>query len=118
MHFEVDELNELKRLYPEISAQDEGGQTLILIANLKLPEGCTPAVTDALLFPVPRDGYPSRLYLSQKITHKGEGQNWQPATGSIIGNRQWWAVSWNTHQPKQSLLAMVTAHLQAFVCKE
>jgi hypothetical protein len=118
MTFEADQVVELKRVYPDVSGQDEGGQTLILIPNLKLPEGCTPEVTDVLLFPVSRDGYPSRLYLSEKIAHNGEGQNWHPPTGAIIGNRQWWAVSWNTHQPRQRLLGMVTAHLQAFVCKK
>jgi hypothetical protein len=118
MGFDSDQIAELKQFYPELSEQDEGGQTLILISNLKLPDGCTPEVVDALLFPFTRDNYPSRLYLSQKITHKGEGLNWAPPTGAIIGNRQWWAVSWHTHQVSQRLLGMVTAHLQAFVCKK
>ena len=72
------------------------------------------------LCPFPRDGYPSRLFLSAKITHKGQGVNWN-ADGVMIAGRKWWAVSWNPFKNKQPnqdvnqrLLGMVTAHLQAF----
>ena len=117
MSLNSDQIAEMKQVYPDLSAQDEGDQTLILISNLKLPDGCTPATVDALLFPCPRDGYPSRLYFAQKITHGGPGQNWNPKDGQTIGNRTWYALSWHTHQEKQRLLGMVTAHLQA-LCKK
>ena len=117
MSFEADQINELKAVYPNISALDEGGLTLIQIAGLKLPEGCSPAVVDALLWPYPRDGYTSRLFLSSKITHQGEGINWNHA-GGFIANRAWYAVSWQTNKSDLRLLGMVTAHLQAFTCKK
>jgi hypothetical protein len=98
-------------------AVDDGGASFILISPLPLPEGCEPQIVDGLLCPSLRDGYPSRLFLSAKITHKGPGQNWNPQTSVLIAGRQWWAVSWHTHNDNQRLLGIVTAHLQAFQCK-
>lgn len=117
MGFETDQIDELKKVYPNISALDEGGLTFIQIADLVLPEGCSPGVVDALLWPYPRDSYTSRLFLSSKITHTGEGTNWNH-DGGIIANRAWWAVSWKTNKADLRLLGMVTAHLQAFKCKK
>jgi hypothetical protein len=117
MSFEADQITELKVVYPNISALDEGGLTLIQIAGLKLPEGCSPVVVDALLWPYPRDGYTSRLFLSSKITHQGEGINWNHS-GGFIANRAYYAVSWQTNKSDLRLLGMVTAHLQAFTCKK
>ena len=117
MSFEPDQIRELKAVYPKINALDEGGVTLIQISDLWLPSGCVPGVVEALLWPYPRDGYSSRLFLSSKITHQGPGINWNHA-GGIIANRAWWAVSWQTNKSELRLLGMVIAHLQAFTCKK
>lgn len=116
MSLPADEVEELKRYYPDLHAVDEGGTTFVLIHNLQLPAGCQPAQVDALLCPRPRDGYPSRLYLSAKVTHAGPGTNMH-VNGAVVANRPWWAVSWNTNAPNQRLLGMVTAHLLAYTCK-
>jgi len=113
MALEQDQIDELKTCCPNLSAIMDGGKEYVLISGLKLPEGCNPKVVDALLCPTMRDGYTSRLFLSSKVTHKGEGQNWN-AANVAIANRNWWAVSWKTNHDSLRLLGMVTAHLQAF----
>lgn len=113
MAFDQDQIDELKSCYPNLGAVDDGEKSFILISPLLLPAGCVPQVVDGLLCPFQRDGYPSRLFLSAKITHKGKGQNWN-ADGVMIAGRKWWAVSWHTHKDNQRLLGMVTAHLLAF----
>ncbi len=112
-----DQIDGLKMLFPELSAAEEGGTTFIRIENLILPEGCVPRTVEALLCPIARDGYSSRLFLSEKISHGGGGTNWNPQGGSVILGRQWWAVSWQT-RPGQTLSEMVLDHLGAFRAKK
>jgi len=108
-----EQLGALKNLYPEILLGEEGGAELLLIKDIRLPKDCDPAIVSALLCPAPRDGYESRLFLDTKIVHKGQGQNWNPNTGSVILGKQWWAVSWKTAKG-QTLLQMLLDHLRAF----
>jgi hypothetical protein len=111
--FDQAQVDALKILYPEICAAREGDFGFIRINPLKLPKGCTPDTVCALLCPMTRDNYPSRLFLSKKISHSGPGQHWN-ANGVIILNESWWAVSWKTTRPNQTLVEMVLDHLGAF----
>ena len=61
MEIRDDEIRELGALYGTVKSAVESGVTYFLIPGLILPAGCSPAVTDALLCPSPRDGYNSRL---------------------------------------------------------
>jgi hypothetical protein len=117
MVFEQNQVGELKRYYSNLQVVEEGGQKFIFFPNLKMPLGCNPQTVEGLLCPTPRDGYPSRLFLSTKVTHSGPGQNWN-ASGVMIVGKQWWAVSWKTNNNDQRLLGMLTAHLLAFQCKQ
>ena len=117
MALDQDQIDELKSCYSNLAVVEDGGTNYILIPSLPLPTGCNPESVGALLCPTPRDRYPSRLFLTEKIAHNGPGINWN-ANGVMIAGRQWWAVSWHTHNNNQRLLGMVTAHLQAFTCKQ
>jgi hypothetical protein len=117
MALPADQIEELKGYFPNLAAVEDGGTTFVLIKDLPLPPSCEPPVVDALLCPQPRDGYPSRLYVSAEVRHKGPGTNMH-VKGIVIANRRWWAISWNTNAPTQRLLGMVTAHLLAFTCKQ
>jgi hypothetical protein len=107
------QIEELKGCYPNLKLLEEGGVEFVFISPLPLPPGCTPGSVDGLLCPSLRDSYTSRLFLSARVAHGGQGQNWN-ANGVVIGGRKWWAVSWRTNQDKLTLLGMVIAHLQAF----
>ena len=91
MNVPQDQIDELKLLFGEIRACEEVGITYFLIPNLQLPDGCTPAVVDALLCPVSRDGYAARLFFAVQVQAK-TGLNWN---GHFrICERNWHAFSW------------------------
>ena len=110
----LDQVAALKSVFPNVSATEVGEVTVYVIENICLPEGAEPKVVTGLLWPRDRDGYPSRLYLSQKVVHKGKGQNWNPKESVNLLGRVWWAVSWKLARPEQTLLEMTLGHLEAF----
>lgn len=113
MSFPDDQVAELKRLCPNVSQVEEAGCVFLLLPGLQLPEGCSPASTDAILCPSARDGYPSRLFFSERVTFAQE-RNWN-ATGVRIAERNWQAFSWKT-SPDLRLAQMVAAHLRGLQC--
>ena len=112
MAFAPDQVEALKKVYPELAAASEGGTDFIRIDKIILPDPCHPRVVAGLLCPTEREGYPSRLFISEMVKHPGKA-NWNPATGSLILGKQWWALSWKT-KPGQTLLQMVIDHLGGF----
>jgi hypothetical protein len=113
MSFPDDQVGELKRLCPEARQCDEGGRTYLLLPGLALPEGCSPATTTALLCPTERDGYPSRLFLAERVQSRTP-LNWN-ASGVRILERNWHAFSWKVN-PDLRLTQMIAAHLRALRC--
>ena len=112
MSFSTDQVAELKNLCPEVSEVKEADYTYVLLPGLNLPEGCSPARTDALLCPSPREGYVSRLFFSEKVKPgSGPEPNWN-SNGVRIAGRNWHAYSWRT-SPNLRLVQMVAAHLRA-----
>lgn len=112
MDIPQEQLDELKRVYDNIATAEEGGRIYVRIDKLPLPHGCNPQTTTALLCPVPRDGYESRLFFSQAIQHRGKGTNWNAAGVCILG-ANWWAFSWKICPANQTLLSKVLGHLEA-----
>lgn len=105
-----DEVRELVRHHPGVEEATEGGVTYYLIPGLRLPEGCTPAVVDALLCPTAREGYPSRLFLSTAVSCR-TARNWNASNVRIL-ERNWFAISWKVNASLR-LAQMVAAHLEA-----
>lgn len=99
-----DEIAELKTMHADISVGQEGNNSFILIPNLHLPDGCSPAVSDVLFCPYPRDGYEARLFFPERVK---AGPNWN--TTARILERTWYAYSWSI--PKGGRLAQVLAVL-------
>lgn len=109
MYFPEEEINELKTVAPNLSVAQEGGYTYVHISGLVLPNGCQPAVVDALLCSTQRDGYNSRLFFSQPIA-SGTVRNWN---GNIrVLEQNWYAISWQT-QPGLRLVEILSVHLKA-----
>ncbi len=91
MNFDENQIEELKKITPDLSFAQEGGYSFILIKDLNLPDGCSPSVVDALLCPTQRDGYESRLFFSSIITGC-PARNWN---GNIrVLEKNWHAISW------------------------
>jgi hypothetical protein len=87
------ELRELGQLCNGPKEFAEFDRNYILLPQLRLPDGCTPAAVDALLCLSARDGYPTRLFYAQKIASKN-GLNWNAQNVAIL-QRTWFAYSWN-----------------------
>lgn len=110
MTFPAEQIDELAQLCPGVQQAEVGGVTVFRIPALPLPEGCTPGVVEALLYPAPRDGYLSRLFLAERV-QGGPARNWN---GSLsLAGRSWHAISWST-PPNLRLAEMVMVHLRAF----
>ena len=109
MTFPANEIDELKKIAPELQIAQEGGYTYILISNLNLPEGCIPTITDALLCPMPRDGYQSRLFFPVQI-QGCPSRNWNGNIRALEKN--WHAISWKIGGGLR-LAEMLLVHLKA-----
>ena len=109
MEFPPDQLEELKTLFDGVSSAEEGGFAYFLLPSLQLPPGCSSEKVDALLCPMQRDGYPSRLFFQAQIRSR-EQRNWN-ATGVRILERNWYAFSW-TVPTGLRLAQLVGAHLK------
>ncbi len=109
MEFPPDQIEELKILADGVASAEEGGFAYLLLPSLQLPPGCSPEKVDALLCPVPRDGYPSRLFFAQQITSR-EQRNWN-VTGVRILEGNWYAFSWIVPAGLR-LAQLVGAHLK------
>lgn len=103
-----EEIEELKKCYEGIRRLEEGGLIYFYIPALILPDGCDPKVVEAMLCPVQRDGYPSRLFLSAMVTTPFP-RNWN-ANGVRIMECQWYAFSYNNI--KGTLLQLLAGHLR------
>jgi hypothetical protein len=112
MEYPKEEIEELERYCSKISALTESSVSFLYLAELRLPAGCQPQVCDALLCPVERDGYPSRLYLAVQVTCL-YARNWN-VTNARIGEKNWFAFSWRVAPTARTLPQMLVAHLEGF----
>lgn len=101
----------IKAYCNNLSTFTEAGIQYFYLEDMKLPASCTPSTCNGLLCPTTRDGYPSRLFLSQKIACPFP-RNWN-AENVRIGENDWFAFSWNTGEGL-TLPEMLAAHLAAF----
>jgi hypothetical protein len=110
MTFPQDQVEELKMLYGKVLQATEGGFDFFLLPQLALPDGCAPERVDALLCPMPRDGYTSRLFFSEKPSSRPT-PNWNGQMRLL--ERTWHAFSWRINAPAPLRLAqLVQTHLR------
>jgi hypothetical protein len=101
------DLSEFQLVSPEPREMGEGGQVYIYLPALKLPSGCSPAQTDALLCLSQHSGYPTRLFLAHRVN--GRGQNWN--TYRIL-DREWHSWSWNHIRGDRRPMEILAEHLR------
>lgn len=109
MPFPDDQVVELKHLCPDVQQCEEAGCTYLLLPGLKLPGGCSPSSTDALLCPSQRDGYAYRLFFAERVQSRAQ-LNWNANRVRIL-ERNWDAFSWNVGGSPR-LIQMVAAYLR------
>jgi hypothetical protein len=102
----------LKTFSSEASTFTEAGLRYIHLPKFGLPSGCTPSEVDALLCMDARDGYPTRLFFSERIATAVRTLNWH-MTVTVAGTL-WHAFSW-TGVPSSDPVEVLLGHLNAFV---
>ena len=113
MEYPKEQTDALKGFCVKVSALVEQNITYFYLEGLRLPDGCEPRVCDALLCPVPRDNYPSRLFLSVRVKSPYD-RNWN-VTDARIGEKNWHAFSWKVELANPTLAQILTEHLTGFV---
>jgi hypothetical protein len=104
------ELLELKGLCPGAEEKTEGGLTYVYLPALRFSSEVKPAEQNALLCLGPRDGYPTRLFLTEQVA--GKGANWNP---HVVLGRTWWTYSWNNVSADQRPIQILAQHMAAFL---
>lgn len=112
MVYPKEEIEELKCYCTKLSLLPEVSVNYLYMEGLRLPAGCEPAVCDGLFCPVPKDGYPSRLYLSTQVKSI-YSRNWN-VRNVRIGERNWFAFSWKVELTNPTLAQLLVAHLTGF----
>lgn len=109
MQNRMEELEEMKSIFGSgVREFEESGYVYVYIPGLKMPPGCTPEQTDALLCPQPHSGYPSRLFFKEAI-QASKVVNWNGQV-FVLGH-QWHAFSYN-YVENMSQVNMVINHLR------
>lgn len=104
------QLGRLRELSPAAELWTEGGKPLAFLPGVQFVAGGKRVVRDLLLCPREREGYLSRLFLSQPV-HAGSAKNWN--TFNILG-RTWHACSWQGVPNTLPWIEMLANHLRAF----
>ncbi len=112
MEYPKDQVEELKNYCTAVRLLEEADFSFLFLENLRLPDVCKPSVCHGLLCPVDREGYPSRLYLSEKVSCPFE-RNWN-VSEARIGEMNWFAFSWKLERIPETLAQMLVEHLSGF----
>lgn len=80
----------------------------IYIPKLRLPSGCQPQETEALLCLVGHNGYMTRLFLAQQVANRLG--NWVTA---YVQGRTWYTWSWNGVPAQLRPAEILAEHLRA-----
>lgn len=102
---------ELKAYGKRLAVVPDGESTLYLLEAIELPDGCSPSVSDALLCPTARDGYPSRLYFPEVVGCRFS-RNWN--FDGVIAGKRWRSFSWKVEPASLTLAQILLGHLEAF----
>lgn len=105
------ELATLRALCPGAELWTEADQPVAFLPDLTISKEIAGSQkVDALLWPYLRDGYPTRLFLSERIPWSIGGQ-W---TQSVVQGRPWHACSWGPVPADLPWIEILANHLRAF----
>jgi len=105
----ADQLEEIRAICPGAAPMADGTLTLIHLPALTIQCGGTEATVEALLCLSSHDGYPSRLFISQRLA--AGKLNWQTA---VVLGRTWHTWSWQGVSAGQRPAQVLAQLLMAF----
>ena len=101
-------LTELKKHCPDVEVVSAEGKFYLHLPSLKVVTQSGFEVISALLRPWTNgDGYPTRLFFSEKFTNNGN--NWKVFS---IAGRSWHACSWAGVSEDLPYLEIIASHLR------
>jgi hypothetical protein len=111
-------VSELLEAYPGAQRADDGGRVLVRLMEVRLPEGCVPARTAALVVLDPGQPKP-RLLVRDKPRTPG-GVNPRNVSPEIVGGETWYSFSYNVawEESKHTALQFVESALRRFAKNE
>lgn len=105
---DTQQFEDLKAFVPDAIVMRDGAIDYVFLPWFKVQVAGTERVLDCLLCPVQHGGYTTRLFLSERLNHRG--QNW--SVHNILG-REWHTWSWNNVPPTLPLVQILLSHLGA-----
>ena len=105
-----EKFQQVKSAYPAAELWHEGQQPIVYVPKLPIRARGRMLSRDVLLWPAGREGYATRLFVSEPI-EAPNAKNWN--VFSIAGGK-WHACSWNEVNADLPWLEMILAHLRAF----
>ena len=103
-------LASLRSLCAQASLLTEGGASVVHLPGVKFQAATKRVTRDLLLWPSSRDGYETRLFLSEQVA-----SSVQRAWSSFqLCGRTWWAVSWRGVPATLPWIEILANHLRAF----
>lgn len=101
-------LSELKKHWRDVEVIAAEGKFYLHLPSLKIATSSGSKVISALLRPWANgDGYPTRLFFSEKFTNCGS--NWNVFS---IAGRSWYACSWAGVSDNLPYLEIIASHLR------
>lgn len=107
MTISEEDLVEVRAICPSAAVMSEGGNTYVHLPQMKLGQGDSILIREGLLCPQARDGYATRLFLSEPVP--GRGNNW---TVHQILDKAWHTWSWQ-NVPAGRPAQILAQHLAA-----
>ena len=101
----TDQLQEIAGICGDAREIAEG---FIHIPKLRLPSGCQPAETEAMLCLVTHNGYSTRLFLASQVPNRRT--DWSPV---YLHGKTWYTWSWNDVSPALRPAQVLAEHLRA-----
>ncbi len=111
MAFEKSQLEELSQLCAGVEVHTEGTYTFVFLRELQFQHKGTSTKVDVLICPQKHDGYPTRIFLSEKFDADGTA-NWK--IYQFLG-RNWHSWSWNNIPHDQRLVQILADHLSPLI---
>lgn len=105
---DTQQFEDLQAIVPGAIVMRDGAIDYVFLPGFKMQVAGTERMLDCLLCPVQHGGYTTRLFLSERLTQRG--QNW--SVHNILG-REWHTWSWNDVPPTLPLMQILLAHLGA-----
>lgn len=105
-----EQLVSLRTLCPQAELLSEGGQVVVHLPSVQFEAKGGKVTRDLLLWPGPKDGYLTRLFLSAQVPCN-EARTW--TSFSLCGG-SWWAVSWQGVDASLPWISILAVHLGAF----